>query len=202
MSCCRTLLVMVRSYQILTASCRPWITWLNLYYSFLYYIFYPVIPYTWYIPIQYNTLNQILARWKDFQRLEIILYSTKFFFRAGKKTNHKINSVLTNHLKDKLVKITLDSRKLNESCVERKTTMPHVEDLISKISAEVTKNDGEVWMPEIGLDYAYVQAKLSEEASRHCVSSVIGGDFTGHYRFKRASTDSQSSPRSSKNILM
>ena len=39
---------------------------------------------------------------------------------------------------------------------------------------------------KIDLDYAYGQVKLSLEASRHCVLSMIGGDFTGHYRFKKS----------------
>ena len=38
---------------------------------------------------------------------------------------------------------------------------------------------------EIDLDYANGQAKLSREAARHCVFSIIGGDFTGHYRLKK-----------------
>ena len=87
--------------------------------------------------------------------------------------------------KDKSVKIALDSRKLNESCIKRKATMPNMEELISKISAKITKNNGEIWMSKIDLDYAYGQAKLSPEASRHCVFSIIGGDFTGLYRFKK-----------------
>ena len=87
--------------------------------------------------------------------------------------------------KDKSVKIALDSRKLNESCIKRKATMPNMEEPISKIIAKITKSNGEVWMSKIDLDYAYGQAKLSTEASRHCVFSIIGGDFTGHYRFKK-----------------
>ena len=62
--------------------------------------------------------------------------------------------------------------------------MPNMEELISKMSAKITKSNGEIWMSKIELDYAYRQAKLSTEASRHCVFSIIGGDFTGHYRFK------------------
>ena len=38
----------------------------------------------------------------------------------------------------------------------------------------------------IDLDYAYGQAKLSEEAAKHCVFTIIGGDLTGHYRFKKS----------------
>ena len=85
--------------------------------------------------------------------------------------------------KDKSVKIALDSRKLNEACIKRKATMLNMEELISKISAKTTKGDGE--NPKIDLDYAYGPAKLSKEAAKHCLISIIGGDFTGHYRFKK-----------------
>ena len=87
--------------------------------------------------------------------------------------------------KDKSVKIALDSRKLNEACVKRKAAMPNMEELICKISVEITRNSGEIWMSKIDLDYAYGQAKLTVEAAKHCVFSIIGGDFTGHYRFKK-----------------
>ena len=40
-------------------------------------------------------------------------------------------------------------------------------------------------MSKIDLDYAYGQAKLSKEAAKHCVFSIIGGEFNGHYRFKK-----------------
>ena len=71
--------------------------------------------------------------------------------------------------KDKSVKIALDSRKLNEACVKRKATMPNMEELISKILAEITRSDREIWMSKIDLDYAYGQAKLTAEAARHCI---------------------------------
>ena len=87
--------------------------------------------------------------------------------------------------KDKSVKIALDSRKLNEVCVKRQAAMPNMEELISIILAEITKNNGEIWMSKIDLDYAYEQANLSKEAAKHCVFSIIGGDYTGHYRFKK-----------------
>ena len=63
--------------------------------------------------------------------------------------------------------------------------MPNMEELISQISAKITQSNGEIWMSKVDLVYAYGQAKLSTEASRHCVFSIIGGDFTGHYRFKK-----------------
>ena len=83
-----------------------------------------------------------------------------------------------------MVKIALDSQKLNESYIKRKATMPNMEELISKMSV-TAKINGEIWMSKIDSDYAYGRAKLSTEASRHCVFSIIGGDFTGHYRFKK-----------------
>ena len=86
---------------------------------------------------------------------------------------------------DKSVKIALDSRKLNESCIKRKATMPKMKELISKTSAKITKRSGEIWMSKLDLDYAYGQAKLSVEASRHCVFSIIDGEFTGHYWLKK-----------------
>ena len=43
--------------------------------------------------------------------------------------------------KDKSVKIALDSRKLNEACIKRKAAMPNMEELICKISAEITKSN-------------------------------------------------------------
>ena len=55
---------------------------------------------------------------------------------------------------------------------------------VIKISAKITKSNDEIWMSKIDFDYPYGQVKLSIEASRHCVFSNIGGDFTGHYRFK------------------
>ena len=63
--------------------------------------------------------------------------------------------------------------------------MPNMEELISKTSAEITKSSEEIWMSKIDLDYAYGQVKLSEEASKHSVISIIGGDFTGRCRFKK-----------------
>ena len=106
--------------------------------------------------------------------------------KADKTTeNCFISPAVITIKKDKSVKIALDSRKLNEACIKRKAAIPNMEELISKISAKITINGGEIWMSKIDLDNAYGQAKLSNEASKHCVFSIIGGDFTGHYRFKK-----------------
>ena len=88
--------------------------------------------------------------------------------------------------KDKSVKIALHSRKLNEECVKRQAAMPNEEELISKVSAEMTKNHGDILMSKIDLDYAYGQAKLSKEAAKHCVFSITFEYFTGNNRFKKS----------------
>ena len=63
--------------------------------------------------------------------------------------------------------------------------MSNMEELVSKISAKITDGEGEIWMSKIDLEYAYGHAKLSKEAAKHCEFSIIGGGFTGHYRFKK-----------------
>ena len=91
--------------------------------------------------------------------------------------------------KDKSVKIAIDSRKLNESCIKRRPNMPNMEDLINRISTEISKNDDdELWITKIDLDYAYGQMELDEETKKHCVFALIGGKVTGFYRFLKGFT--------------
>ena len=89
---------------------------------------------------------------------------------------------------DKSVKIALDSRKLNDSCVKIRPHMPNMEELLNQISVEITKDrTKELMMSKIDLDYAYGQMKLSKETSRQCVFgiAITGGKFSGYYRFKK-----------------
>ena len=92
-----------------------------------------------------------------------------------------VSPAVTTIKTDKSVKIALDSRNLNEACKKEK----HMEELGSKVPANFTKNEGEIWMSKIDQDYAYGQAKSSEEASKHCVFSIVGGHFTGQYISKK-----------------
>ena len=87
---------------------------------------------------------------------------------------------------DKSVKIALDSRKLNDSCIKVRPHMPNMEELLNQISVEITKDrTKELRMSKIDLNYAYGQMMLSEETSRQCVFAITGGNFSGYYRFKR-----------------
>ena len=86
--------------------------------------------------------------------------------------------------KDKTVKFALDSRKLNEITVKRKTQMPNMEELISRLSRKTADGPAdEIWTSKLDLDYAYGQLLLSKEAQNLCIFSVTGGNFTGYYRF-------------------
>ena len=87
---------------------------------------------------------------------------------------------------DKLVKIALDSRKLNDSCVKMRPHMPNMEELLNQISVEITQDrTTHFFMSKIDLDYAYGQMKLSEETCRQCVFALTGEKFSGYYRFKK-----------------
>ena len=87
---------------------------------------------------------------------------------------------------DKSVKIALDSRKLNDSCIKTRPHMPNMEELLNQKSVEITKDrTKELIMSKIDLDYAYGQMKLSKETSRQCVFAITGGKFSGFYRFKK-----------------
>ena len=62
--------------------------------------------------------------------------------------------------KDKSIKITVDSRKLHEVTIKRKAQMPNMEELISRISSEISEGEGEILSTTLDFDYAYGQIKL------------------------------------------
>ena len=65
---------------------------------------------------------------------------------------------------DNLVKIALDSRNLNDSCIKRRPHMPNIEKLLNQISVEITRDrTAQLFMSKIDLDYAYGQMKLSKK---------------------------------------
>ena len=68
---------------------------------------------------------------------------------------------------DKSVKIALDSRNLNDSCIKIRPHMPNMEELLNQLSVEITRDrTKELMISKIDLDYAYSQMKLTKETSR------------------------------------
>ena len=68
---------------------------------------------------------------------------------------------------DKLVKIALESRMLNDSCIKIRPNMPNMEELLNQISVEITRDrTKELRISKIDLDYVYGQMKLHNETSR------------------------------------
>ena len=106
------------------------------------------------------------------------LLASKFLSVIGKSTGDY------DLKKDKSIKIALESRKLNGITVKRKTQMPNMEELISRISRKIADGPAdEIWISKFDLDYAYGQLLLSREARNLCIFAVTGGHFTGYYRF-------------------
>ena len=97
-----------------------------------------------------------------------------------------VSPVVITVKKDKSVKIALDARKLNDSCIKKRPHMPNVDELLNQISAELSKNDTDpIWISVIDLDYTYGQMKLAPETSKHCNFSITLEKINGYYRFRK-----------------
>ena len=100
-----------------------------------------------------------------------------------------VSSVVKTVKSDKSVKIALDSRKLNDSCIKMRPPMPNMDELLNQISIETTRDrTAQPFLSKIDLDYAYGQTQFvrkSDETSRQCVFALTGGNFSGYYRFKK-----------------
>ena len=97
-----------------------------------------------------------------------------------------VSPVVITVKKDKSVKIALDARKLNDSCIKKRPHMPNMDELLNQISAELSKNDTDpIWISVIDLDYAYGQLKLAPDTSKHCNFAITGEKINGYYRFRK-----------------
>ena len=84
------------------------------------------------------------------------------------------------------VKIAIDAKELNKQIVKKRMQMPNLDDLRDSISIKISSNDGEeLWISTIDLECAFGQVELDEDTAKHCVVAIVGGENTGHYRFKR-----------------
>ena len=100
-----------------------------------------------------------------------------------------VSPVLITVTSDKSVKIALDSRKLNDSCIKVRPHMPNMEEPLNQLLVEITKDrTKELRISKKDLDYAYGQMMLSEETSRQGVFAITAGTFSGYYRFKKGFT--------------
>ena len=95
-----------------------------------------------------------------------------------------VSPVVITLKKDQTVKIALDARKLNNSCIKKRPHMPNMDELLNQISSELSKNELDpIWITIIDLDYSYGQMKLSPETSKHCNFAITGEKINGYYRF-------------------
>ena len=101
-----------------------------------------------------------------------------------------VSQVVITMKNDKSVKIALDSRKLNDSCIKFRPHMPNMEELLNQISVAITKDrTKKLMISKIDLDYAYGQMMLSEETSRQCIFAITGGTSAAITDSKKGFTD-------------
>ena len=90
-------------------------------------------------------------------------------------------------VKKKLVKIALDSRKLNDSCTKIRPYLPNIEELLNQLSNELTREPAEpLRKSRTDLEYAYGNLKLPEETSKDCNFAITGRIMKGYYRFRKS----------------
>ena len=88
--------------------------------------------------------------------------------------------------KDGSVKLAMDAKPVNAQIHKNKYQMPNLDELLNSVSEIISgaKDSDEVWFTSLDLNYAYSQLPLSEQTSKHCNFSIVGGKATGTYRFK------------------
>ena len=112
------------------------------------------------------------------------LIKNGYLGRATETTENCFVSVAVITVEKESMKSALDSRKLNEATVKRKDHMPNMEELISKISRKISKEQtGILWITKLVFGNAHDRMKLDEEARNFCILTVKGGDFIEYYRF-------------------
>ena len=91
---------------------------------------------------------------------------------------------------DKSVKVALDSRNLNDSCIKVRPHMPNKEELLNQLSVEITKDrTNKLMISKLDLDYAYGQMMLSGKTCRQCVFAITGETSAATTDSKKGFTD-------------
>ena len=87
--------------------------------------------------------------------------------------------------RDGLVKLALNSKLINKQIFRNRYQMPNKIELLDNVTLAISGNTNKpIRFSNIDLKYAYSQIALSEETSRQCNFSIVGGNITGTYRFK------------------
>ena len=97
-----------------------------------------------------------------------------------------VSPVVLTAKKDKSVNITLDSRKIIDSCIKMRPHMPTLEELLNELSTNLIKGQNKpLWISKTDRQNACGQPKLSEDTSRHCNFAITRGSMIGCCRFKK-----------------
>ena len=86
--------------------------------------------------------------------------------------------------KDRLIKIVLDARKWNNSCIKKRPHLPKMDELRNQISSEMSKNDLDpIWTSVIDVVYAYCQINQAPENIKDCIFAITVETITEYNRF-------------------
>ena len=114
----------------------------------------------------------------------------QLFYRVGRIRNYEVqaeffkNSVPVQQMGRRVpiifVKLTLESRELNNQFHKTKYQMPNIDELIvSDIGQTISKrNKRDAFLTTMDLTYAYGQLPLNENTSQRCNFSLVGGCST------------------------
>ena len=97
-----------------------------------------------------------------------------------------ISAVVITVKKDRLVKIALDFRKLNDVIHKNKYQMQSIDHLMDSVAVYISERkpkQGKYFFSKIDLKYAYSQISLDDNIKKHCNFNILGGKVTGTYGF-------------------
>ena len=112
--------------------------------------------------------------------------NSKHNFKLDKCSDKQfISPIVITVKKDQMVKLTLDSKKINKYIHKNKCQIPNIDLLLDNI-AQVVKSDksNQTLFTTLDSRYAYSQIPLDKTTREQCNFSLIGGSATGTYQFQ------------------
>ena len=80
-----------------------------------------------------------------------------------------IQPVVVTVKKDKIVKIALDDRALNNAILKEKYQMPNLDNLMEQVAETInSEKEGEIRFTSLDMMYVYSQTELHPETARLC----------------------------------